>query len=471
MARKKKEYPVYEKVKVTAAGAEGKAIARIDNQVVFIPYAAPGDVIDVQVKKKRKSYLSGQAIHFHAYSDHRVTPKCKHFGQCGGCKWQHVDYRYQLQYKQQQVEDNLRRLGNFDMPDPDPILGSAREYYYRNKLEYTFSNKRWLVDFSKDVNFDDLDMDGLGFHMPGMFDRVLDIEECHLQHDPSNAIRLAFRKFAKQEGLDFYDVKNWTGFLRNVIIRTASTGDLMVILVVNHDDEEKTFRLLDLVAREFPGITSLMYVVNVKRNAVITDLSIKLYKGLPYIIEEMEGLRFKVGPVSFFQTNSDQAYELYKVARQFADLSGDEVVYDLYTGTGTIANFIAAKAKKVVGIEYVDSAIADAKENAALNGITNCSFFSGDLAEVLNEDFARQQEYPEVIITDPPRAGMHPEVVKQIMLLNPEKIVYVSCNPATQARDVTMLSEQYRVENIQPVDMFPHTHHVENVMKLVRKQS
>ncbi len=471
MARKKKDFPVYEQVTVTAAGAEGKAIARIDNQVVFIPFAAPGDVIDVRVKKKRKSYLSGEAIRFHAYSDHRVTPKCKHFGQCGGCKWQHVDYRYQLQYKQQQVEDNLRRLGKFDMPDPEPIMGSVKEYYYRNKLEYTFSNKRWLVDFSKDVEFEDLDMDGLGFHMPGMFDRVLDIDECHLQDDPSNAIRLAFKKFAKQDGLVFYDVKNWTGFLRNIIIRSASTGDLMVILVVNYKDDEKTFRLLDQVAGEFPGITSLMYVVNEKKNDIISDLEVKLYQGLPYIIEEMEGLKFKVGPVSFFQTNSDQAHELYKVARQFADLSGDEIVYDLYTGTGTIANFIAGKAKKVVGIEYVESAIEDAKENAALNGIRNCSFFAGDISAVLNEELARQQGYPNVIITDPPRAGMHPEVVKQILLLNPEKIIYVSCNPATQARDVTMLSEQYRVEKIQPVDMFPHTHHVENVMKLVRKQS
>lgn len=469
MGRRKKVYPLFEKVTVTGAGAEGKAIARIDNQVVFIPYAAPGDVVDLEVKKKRKSYLSGQAIRFHEYSDHRVTPKCRHFGQCGGCKWQHVDYKYQLQYKQQQVEDNLRRLGKFEMPDPEPILGSRKEYFYRNKLEYTFSNKRWLVDYTKDLDFADRDMDGLGFHMPGMFDRVLDIEECLLQDDPSNAIRLAFKKYAKEDGLEFYDVKNWTGFLRNIIIRTASTGDLMVILVVNFNDEDKIFRLLERIAEDFPQITSLMYVVNLKQNAVITNLSIKLFKGQPYIMEEMEGLKFKVGPVSFYQTNSEQAYELYKITREFAGLTGNETVYDLYTGTGTIANFIAGKAKRVLGIEYVEAAIDDARVNAGLNRITNCEFFAGDMAEVLTEEFADDHGRPDVIITDPPRAGMHADVVKQILQLDPERIVYVSCNPATQARDVTLLSERYRVEKIQPVDMFPHTHHVENVMKLVRK--
>jgi 23S rRNA (uracil1939-C5)-methyltransferase len=355
------------------------------------------------------------------------------------------------------------------MPDPEPILGSEREYYYRNKLEYTFSNKRWLTDYSKDIDFDDHDMDGLGFHIPGMFDRVLDIEECHLQEHPSNAIRLAFSKHAKEMGLAFYDVRNWTGFLRNVIIRSSTTGDLMVILVVNYKDEENTFGLLDRVATQFPEITSLMYVVNDKKNAVITDLDIQLHKGLPYIMEEMEGLKFKVGPVSFYQTNSWQAHRLYEVARAFAGLTGSETVYDLYTGTGTIANFVAGNAKKVVGIEYVESAIEDARANAALNGISNCSFHAGDMATVLTDAFAQKEGRPEVVITDPPRAGMHGDVVQQLMRLNPDRIVYVSCNPATQARDVTLLSENYVVEKVQPVDMFPHTHHVENIMKLVRK--
>jgi 23S rRNA (uracil1939-C5)-methyltransferase len=437
--------------------------------VIFIPFVAPGDVVDVAIRKKQRNYLSGQAIRFHEYSGHRVQPKCRHFGICGGCKWQHVDYRYQLQYKQKQVEDNLRRLGNFEMPDPEPILGSLKEYFYRNKLEYTFSNKRWLVDYSKEENFENHDMNGLGFHMPGMFDRVLDIEECLLQPEPSNAIRLSFRKYAKQAGLEFYDVKKWTGFLRNIIIRTASTGELMVILAVNYNDEEMVFRLLDQIANDFPEITSLMYVVNLKKNAVITNLNIRLYKGQPFILEEMEGLRFKVGPVSFYQTNSGQAYELYKIVRDFAGLTGKEILYDLYTGAGTIALFISSLAKKVIGIENVESAIGDAKENAALNGIKNCSFFTGDIAAVLTASFAEEQGHPDVMITDPPRGGMHPDVVKQILSLRPEIIVYVSCNPATQARDVTLLSEGYRVVKIQPVDMFPHTHHVENVMKLVRK--
>jgi len=469
MGRKKKIFPVLENVKVIDAGAEGKAVAKVDNQVIFIPFVAPGDVIDIQITKKRRSYLSGKAIKFHEYSDQRVLPKCRHFGNCGGCKWQHMDYQHQIFYKQKQVENNLKRLGKFEMPDPEPIVGSQKVYHYRNKLEYTFSNKRWLTDYSKEMDFSEQDMDGLGFHMPGMFDRVLDIEECFLQQEPSNAIRLAFNKYAKQDKHEFYDVKKWTGFLRNVIIRTSSTGDLMVILVVNYNNEEKIFRLLDQIAADFPEITSLMYVVNPKKNSVITDLNVKLYKGQPYILEEMEGLKFKVGPISFFQTNSEQAYRLYKIVRDYASLSGDEVVYDLYTGTGTIANFIASGAKKVLGIEYVESAIEDAKENAILNGISNCEFFAGDIVHVLTGEFVQDHGHPDVIITDPPRAGMHPDVVKQILQLKPEKIVYVSCNSATQARDVTLLDGDYRVGKIQPVDMFPHTHHVENVMKLVRR--
>lgn len=468
MARRKKVLPVFEHVEVTDAGAEGKAVARVDDQVVFIPYAAPGDVVDVKIKKKRKSYMHGEVLRFHKFSDKRVEPACKHFGLCGGCKWQHLDYEHQLFYKQKQVEDNLQRLGQFEMPDLDPILGSQKSYYYRNKLEYTFSNKKWLTEFSKDIDFGDYDMDGLGFHMPGMYDRILDIEECYLQDDPSNAIRLAVKRLAKEEGLSFYNVKEWTGFLRNVVIRTASTGDLMVILVVNYQDDPAVFRMLDQLAEEFPQISSLMYVVNSKKNSIITDLEVKLYKGDPYIMEKMEDLEFKIGPVSFFQTNSEQAYELYRKVREFADLKGEEVVYDLYTGTGTIANFIAGKAGKVVGIEYVASAIDDAKENAKLNGLTNCTFVAGDIADVLTTEFEEAHGSPDVLITDPPRAGMHKDVVNQIIHLNPEKIVYVSCNPATQARDITILSDYYRVEQIQPVDMFPHTQHVENIIKLVR---
>lgn len=469
MRRQKKIFPVLENVEVIDAGAEGKAIARFNDQVVFVPFVAPGDVIDIQVKKKKRSFMTGEAIKIHTYSEQRVDPACKHFGVCGGCKWQHLNYKSQLFYKQKQVADNLERLGQFEMPELEPILGSQKSYYYRNKLEYTFSNRKWLTEFSKELDFEEVDMDGLGFHMSGMFDRILDIEECHLQAEPSDAIRLAFKKYAKEDELEFYSVKRWTGFLRNVIIRTSTTGDLMVILVVNMDDDEKLFPLLEKIASDFPEITSLMYVVNTKKNSIITDLEIKLFKGEPFIHEEMEGLKFKIGPVSFYQTNSEQAYELYKVVREYASLTGDEIVYDLYTGTGTIANFIARGAAKVVGVEYIESAISDAKENATLNNISNCHFVAGDMSKVLNEEFSKTFGRPDVIITDPPRAGMHPDVVAQIIKLAPEKIVYVSCNPATQARDVTMLSDLYEVVSIQPVDMFPHTQHVENVMKLVKK--
>lgn len=469
MGRKKKVFPVYENVEVTDAGAEGKAVARVNDKVVFIPYAAPGDIVDVKIKKKRKSFMHGEVLQFHQYSDLRVEPNCKHFGLCGGCKWQHLDYKHQLFYKQKQVEDNLKRLGQFEMPDLDPIMGSEKTYYYRNKLEYTFSNKKWLTDYSKDIDFKDYDMNGLGFHMPGMFDRILDIEECFLQDDPSNAIRLAVKKFAKQDGLSFYNVKDWTGFLRNVVIRSSSTGDLMVILVVNYQDDPVVFRLLDQLADEFPQISSLMYVVNSKKNSIITDLEVKLYRGDSYIMEAMEDLKFKIGPVSFYQTNSQQAFELYKKVREFAALKGDEVVYDLYTGTGTIANFIAKKASKVVGVEYVEAAITDANENAMLNSLGNCTFIAGDIADVLTDDFSMLHGNPDVIITDPPRAGMHADVVQQIIRLNPEIIVYVSCNPSTQARDVTLMNDHYQVEKIQPVDMFPHTQHVENVMKLIKR--
>jgi len=468
MARKKKELPVFEKMEIIDAGSEGKAVGKVDERVVFVPYVIPGDIVDVKTYKKRKSYFEGEAIHFHKYSEKRVEPKCEHFGVCGGCKWQNMNYGDQLFYKQKQVEDNLKRIGKFEMPEIQPIIPSKNIFFYRNKLEFTFSNKRWLTDFSRDVNFEDENMNGLGFHIPGIFDRILDLDNCYLQDEPSNSIRLAVKKYADENKLDYYDVRKWSGFLRNLLIRNTSTGELMVILVVNYDDPEKIFGLLDYIYDKFPEITSLNYVVNQKKNDTISDLEIKLYKGQPHITERMEGLKFKIGPVSFYQTNSLQAYELYKVARKFAGFKGDELVYDLYTGTGTIANFIAAKVSKVVGIESVPASIENAIENSETNNITNTSFFAGDIAKVLDENFVQENGMPDVIITDPPRAGMHEKVIKQILKIAPEKIVYVSCNPATQARDITLLSEKYEVKKIQPVDMFPQTHHVENVMLLER---
>ena len=469
MGRRKKDLPVYENVEIVDAGAEGKSIARVNDQVIFIPWVVPGDVVDVKIKKKRRSYSNGEAIQFHTFSDKRVEAKCEHFTQCGGCKWQSMDYKHQLYYKQKQVVDNLTRLGKFEMPEVNPILPSDPIYYYRNKLEYTFSNRRWITEYSKEMDFSELNMNALGFHMPGAFDRILNIDNCHLQDEPSNSIRLAIKAFADEHQMEFYDVKSQTGFLRNVIIRNTSTGDLMVILIVRENLQHSLELMLDYLADKFPQITSLMYVINAKANSTINDLSIELYKGKPYIIEEMEGLKFKIGPISFYQTNSHQAYELYKVAREFADLKGDEVVYDLYTGTGTIANFVASKAKKVIGIEYIPSAIDDAHHNSKLNEIKNTAFFAGDIAKVMDDNFMEQNGRPDVIITDPPRVGMHEDVNLQILKMEPKRIVYISCNPATQARDVTTLSEKYNVVRVQPVDMFPHTHHVENIILLERK--
>ena len=469
MGRRNKDFPVFEKVEILDAGSEGKAVARVNEKVVFVPFVVPGDVVDIKITKKRSTYMEGRAIHFHLYSEKRVEPVCEHFGLCGGCRWQNMSYEQQLIYKQKQVKDNLERIGKFNMPDLLPILPSVNSYFYRNKLEFTFSNKKWLTDFSKDVNFDDLNMNGLGFHMPGIYDRIVDIEKCHLQEDPSNAIRLAVKQYAIDNKLEFYNVKNWTGFLRNIVIRNTSFGEWMVIVIFQHENKKAMEGLLNYIADTFPEINSLMYVVNSKKNDVFSDLDIELFKGNPYIMEEMEGLKFKIGPVSFFQTNSQQAYELYKVAREFANLQGDEIVYDLYTGTGTIANFIAAQVKKVVGIEYVPSAILDARENSWLNEISNAVFYDGDIANVLDEKFVELNGKPDVIITDPPRAGMHEKVVKQILKISPEKIIYISCNSATQARDVALMAENYSIEKIQPVDMFPQTHHVENVMLLVRK--
>lgn len=466
MARNRKPLPLYESVEILDAGSEGKAVARVDNRVVFVPFVVPGDVVDIQVLRKKKSFFEGKAVKFHSYSEKRTEAACTHFGLCGGCRWQNMEYRHQLEYKQKQVVDNLERIGGLELPEILPILPSDQIYHYRNKLEYTFSNRRWYIDKPDPEN--PRDPRGLGFHLPGMFDRILDIDECHLQRDPSNAIRLAARDFALGNDYDFYDVKKWDGYLRNLIIRTASVGGVMVVMVFRYVDHIKMPALLDHLLEKFPEITSMMYVINDKRNDDISDLEVKLYKGDPFIMEEMDGLQFKIGPKSFFQTNRDQALKLYSTAREFAELSGEELVYDLYTGTGTIAASIARHAKKVVGIEYVASAIEDAKENAALNGIGNTVFHSGDIARVMDDNFVKENGRPDVVITDPPRAGMHEKVVRKLLQLAPEKIVYVSCNPATQARDLAILTEKYSIRRVQPVDMFPQTHHVENVVALFR---
>ncbi len=437
--------------------------------MIFVPFVVPGDVVDIQVVKKKKSYFEGRAVKFHKYSEKRIEPKCEHFGVCGGCRWQNMDYNDQLFYKQKQVVDNLERIGGLTLPEMNPILASDNIYHYRNKLEYTFSNRRWFVEKPDPDNPQVLNRNGLGFHLPGMFDRILDIENCYLQRDPSNAIRLAARDFALENDYEFYDVKTWSGYLRNMIIRTSSTGAIMLIMVFRFVDHIKMPALLDHLAEKFPEITSLMYVINDKRNDDISDLDVKIYKGDPFIMEEMEDLKFKIGPLSFFQTNRDQALKLYQTAKDFAGLKGNEIVYDLYTGTGTIAAFVSRFAKKVVGIEYIASAIEDAKENSALNGIDNTVFYSGDILRVLNDAFIKENGKPDVIITDPPRAGMHDKVVHQMVKIAPEKIVYVSCNPATQARDLVILAEHYTVEKVQAVDMFPQTHHVENVVLLKRK--
>lgn len=469
MRRFKKELQLFENVRIVDAGAEGNAVGRVDEKVIFVPCVVPGDLVDIKALKNKKSFYEGKAVRIHEFSDKRVEPKCSHFGVCGGCRWQNMKYSEQLFYKQKQVEDSLKRIGNFDYPDVLPIIPSENEYFYRNKLEFTFSNKRWLDESEMENDPLTRDMNGLGFHIPGMFDRIVDIENCYLQADPSNSIRNAVKKYATDMGLTFFDTRKISGFLRNLLIRTTTTGDLMVILVVFYDDREAIYNLLDYVYKQFPSITSLMYVVNPKRNDTISDLEVILYKGRDHMIETMEDLKFMIGPVSFFQTNSLQAYKLYQVARDFADLSGTEVVYDLYTGTGTIANFVASKAKKVIGIEFVPSAIQDADVNAQINGIHNTVFYAGDIAKVLNQGFIDQNGIPDVLITDPPRAGMVEKVIEQILVMLPQKIVYVSCNPATQARDVNLLSEHYRVVKVQPVDMFPHTQHVENVMLMERK--
>ena len=472
MARKNKPLPVLEKVLITDVAAEGKALARVDGLAVFVPYAVPGDVVDLQLRRKKHSYAEAEIVAFHEYSPQRSEPFCCHFGICGGCKWQCLPYEEQLKWKQKQVVDALTRIGKVELPVCRPILGSQKTIGYRNKLEFGFSNKKWLTkeEVMSGVTFEC--MNAVGFHIPGAFDKILDIHECHLMEDINNKIRNTIRAFALENNLSFYDIKGQHGLLRNIMIRTSATGELMLLIqfcILDEHDMCQAQSLLEYIHINFPEITSLLYVNNTKCNDTFGDLEVMTYWGNDFIYETMENLRFKVGPKSFYQTNTEQAYELYKVARDFAHLTGDELVFDLYTGTGTIANFVARNAKKVIGIEYVPEAIEDAKVNADINGLSNTLFFAGDMKDILNKDFIETHGKPDVIITDPPRAGMHTDVINTILFASPMRIVYVSCNPATQARDLALLDEKYKVLAIQPVDMFPHTHHVENVVLLERR--
>lgn len=469
MTRNKKLDILLEDLVIENVAAEGKSIAHTsEGQVVFVEFAVPGDVVDVQVTKKKKAYLEGRIVKIKKASEQRLEPFCSHFGLCGGCRWQPLPYEIQLAAKQRQVYDQLVRIGHLQVPEFQPIIGSDKIREYRNKLEFTASNKRWLTADEMN-NEDDSPKCGLGFHVGKFFDKVLDIEHCWLQPEPSNAIRLFVKDYLLKNGLSFYDIRNNAGFFRNMFVRTTDDGQVMVIMCFA-EDSPAIAAMLDSLAEAFPSITSLYYIINSKLNDSIGDQTCILYKGEEAIYEKMEDLRFKIGPKSFYQTNTGQAYKLYSVAREFAGLTGNEVVYDLYTGTGTIAQFVSAKASKVIGIEYVPEAIADAKINAAGNGITNCEFFAGDMKDVLTAGFIEKHGRPEVMIVDPPRAGMHPDVVKVILGAAPEKIVYVSCNPASQARDIAMMSEMYKVTAVQPVDMFPHTMHVENVCKLELKK-
>ncbi len=448
---------------------EGKGVGKSDDLVIFIDKAVPGDIVDVELLRRKKKFYEGKIQNLIKPSDHRTEPFCDHFGVCGGCKWQHLNYDAQLQFKQKSVSDALQRLGKVDVSQMEAILGSSESRYYRNKLEYTFSDKRWLTDGDMRSG-ETMEMNALGYHIPGRFDKILDIEHCYLQADPSNEIRNKVREYALNAQISFYNLKNHEGSLRNLIIRTSSTGELMVIVVFAYADEDQIEGMMKFIASDFPGINSLLYIINHKKNDTIFDQEIHTYKGADHIFENMDGLKFKIGPKSFYQTNSAQAFELYKIARDFAEFKGDELVYDLYTGAGTIANFIAGKVKNVIGIEYVPTAIEDAKINSEINGIKNTSFFAGDMKDILDEDFIKTHGKPDVVITDPPRAGMHPDVVKRLLEMEAEKIVYVSCNAATQARDIELLNSKYEVGRIKPVDMFPHTQHVENVVLLTIKR-
>ncbi len=469
MVRKHKLDLLLENITIESVAAEGKALARVDGMVVFVDFAVPGDVVDIQVYKKKKNYMEGFVKRLVKPSEQREKPFCEHFGVCGGCRWQLLPYSMQLDAKRQQVEDQLVRIGHLQVPDIRPTLPSERTREYRNKLEFSASNKRWLLAGEDPESLSPQERAGLGFHVGKFFDKVLDIRHCCLQPEPSNAIRLFIKQFCLENGFEFYDIRENHGFFRNMFVRTTDDGQVMLILCFAHEDKERRESLLNALAARFPQITSLWYVINEKLNDSIADQSPVLYKGADAIYEQMEGLRFRIGPKSFYQTNSRQAYRLYSVAREFAALTGKEVVYDLYTGTGTIAQFVSSQAAKVVGIEYVPEAIEDAKANAAANGITNCTFYAGDMKDVLNEAFIKENGRPDVIILDPPRAGIHPDVAEVILKAAPERMVYVSCNPASQARDLSILCRDYEITAVQPVDMFPHTMHVENVVALKRR--
>ncbi len=467
MGKRKTEKIVFENIKILDAGAKGVSVAKApDGKVIFIPNVVPGDIVDIQTLKKRKAYYEGTAIKFHELSPFRINPVCQHFGYCGGCKWQNMSYSQQLFYKNQEVHNNLKRIGKVELPEFETILGSEKTFFYRNKMEFSFSNSKWLTPEEIASGEEIGQKNALGFHVPRMWDKILDIEKCHLQQNPSNQIRNEIKKFANDNDLSFFNPREQEGLLRTLMIRTASTGEVMVLIQFFYEDKSKRELLLNFLSDKFPEITSLQYVVNNKGNDTIYDQKVILYKGRDYILEEMEGLYFSINAKSFYQTNSEQAYELYKITRDFAGLTGNELVYDLYTGTGTIAQFVSKKAKKVIGVEAVPEAIEDAKLNAKRNNITNCDFFVGDMKNVFNDAFIQSHGHPDVIITDPPRDGMHKDVVMQILKIAPKRVVYVSCNSATQARDLGLMDEQYKVIKVRPVDMFPQTHHVENVVLL-----
>ena len=470
MSRKKK-FHLFENIEVYDTAAKGKSVAKSpDGRVVFLSNAVPGDIVDIRTGRKRKSFYEGKAVKFHHLSDKRVEPACEHFGVCGGCKWQFMNYADQLVYKQKEVTNNLIRIGHLELPEVSPIAGSDKTYFYRNKMEFSFSDSRWLTEEELKSDEEFTDKNACGFHIPGMWDKILDIKKCHLQEEPSNEIRNAVRDFSIKNDISFYNPRNRTGLLRTMMIRISSTGEIMLVIQFFQEAIEKRELLLNYIKDTFKEITSLQYIINEKGNDSIYDQNVILFNGRDHIFEEMEGLKFKINAKSFYQTNSSQAYELYKIARDFADLKGDEIVYDLYTGTGTIAQFVASKAKKVVGIEAVPEAIIDAKENAKLNGIENTVFFDGDMAKVFTSEFISENGQPDLIITDPPRDGMHQKVVMQILNILPEKVVYISCNSATQARDLALMKEAYTIERTKAVDMFPQTHHVENVVLLKRKE-
>ena len=474
--KKKKEPEYLNDVLIVDAGSEGMSVAKPEGRVVFIPFGVPGDIVDIEVFKKKKNYFEGRILRFKKYSDKRVDPVCQHFGLCGGCKWQHLGYEWQLYYKQKQVKDNFDRIGKIDYPGTQPILGCERQYFYRNKLEYAFSNRKWLTDGAPSGTYGEDEVKGLGFHLPSLFDRVVDVERCHLQADPSNDIRLFVRQFTMDHGLSYYSVRHHEGLMRNLVIRCNSKGEFMVILVISEENAVVRNELIPALESQFPQIVSLLLIINNKLNDVINDLPFECLKGDPYLIETMASprpgfpdLKFRIGPVSFFQTNVYQAERLYHAAFDLANVKGDELMYDLYTGTGTIAQYFSRFVRRVVGIEYVEEAIADAKVNASINGIDNCTFYAGDMAKIFTDEFIEANGKPDFIVTDPPRAGMAEKVVDQLLKIRASKIVYVSCNPATQARDLQRLCESYQVKAVQPVDMFPHTQHVENITLLELK--